>query len=69
MDPVKAKSSMPVQAPEAPKRPQATQQAQSETPKAQTAQPNAPQKSAYEQPKPTTNTRGEQLGQRLNAIA
>jgi hypothetical protein len=66
MDAVKAKSPMTVQPTEAPKR---MQQVQSETAQIQASQASASQKSAYEQPKPTTNTQGQQLGQRLNAIA
>lgn len=69
MDAVKAKSAQPVQAPEAPKRTQATQKTQADTNQAPKPETSAVKKSVYEQPKPTTNTRGEKLGQRLNAIA
>ena len=67
MDAVKAKSAQPVQPAEAPKRVQAVK---SQPEEAQAAPADAkPKTSAYEQPKPTTNTRGEKLGQRLHAIA
>lgn len=68
MEVVKSKPAAPVQAPEAPKRTQATQ-AKQESNATQQAEANASKTAAYEQPKPTTNTRGEKLGQRLNAIA
>ena len=69
MDAVKAKSAQPVQAPEAPKRTQAVQKTQADTKQAPKPEATAVKKSAYEQPKPTTNTRGEKLGQHLNAVA
>lgn len=69
MDAVKAKSTLPVQASEAPKRTQAAQQAKSDNKPPPKPEVSAAKKSAYEQPKPTTNTRGEKLGQHLNAVA
>lgn len=69
MDAVKAKSAAPVQASEAPKRPQAAQQVASNDMPAPKPEAQAAKKSAYDQPKPTINTRGEKLGQHLNAIA
>ena len=65
MDAVKAKSSMTVQPAESSKPKQSTQQARTDT------QPdaNAAKKTEQAQPKPTTNTRGEKLGQHLNAVA
>ena len=57
MDAVKAKSAQPVQPAEAPKRVQA---AKSQTEQTSSAPAESkPKTSAYEQPKPTTNTRGE----------
>jgi hypothetical protein len=66
MDVVKANSMVPVQATEGSnKSKQVAQQARSE----EKPDASAAQKSADNQPKPTTNTRGEKLGQRLNAVA
>lgn len=64
MDAVKAKSSPPVQATQAPKRTDTNQQSN------QAAQADAVAKKATEQaPRPTTNTRGETLGRHLNVTA
>ena len=65
MDAVKAKSTVPVQATESSKPKQSKQKDRAEV------QPdaNTVKKSADAQPKPTTNTRGEKLGQHLNAVA
>jgi hypothetical protein len=63
MDPVSAKSAQPVKAPEATKR-----QTQQDKPEAKPEAVAA--KKAYEQqPRPTTNTRGETLGRYLNVTA
>jgi len=69
MDAVKAKSTTTVQAAEAPKRTQAPQRVKAEDKPAPKPEAIAMKKVAYEQPKPTTNTRGEKLGQHLNEVA
>jgi hypothetical protein len=63
MDPVKARTTPPVKAPEAPKR--AEQQAKPEVKAEAVVAKKAPEQA----PRPTTNTRGEALGRLLNVSA
>jgi|APCry1669188970_1035186.scaffolds.fasta_scaffold37654_2 hypothetical protein len=63
MDPVKARKTEPVKAPEAPKR--VAQQAKPESKPEAVASKKAPEQA----PRPTTNTRGETLGRLLNVSA
>jgi hypothetical protein len=63
MDPVKAGSARPVKPPEATKR--AAQQSKPEVKPEAVAAKKTPEQA----PRPTTNTRGEQLGRLLNASA
>jgi hypothetical protein len=63
MDPVKARTSNPVKAPEATKR--TDQQSRPET----KPDPVVAKKAPDQAPRPTTNTRGESLGRLLNVSA
>lgn len=65
MDAVKAKSPQPSQALQAAKRPEAVAKPKQEV----KPEVVAAQKKPEQQPRPTTNTRGETLGRHLNVTA